>query len=94
MASEMISVEVSLYPLRELDLGPAILDFVEALRAEGLQVEPGPMSSLLVGEADQVFDALKRAFVQAGRRHQVILRAVFATAAPPRGQPGRQSPGS
>lgn len=80
--SETISAELSLYPLREADLGPAILEFVDELRQEGLKIQPGSMSTLLVGPRDQVFEALKRAFTAASRRHQIVLRMVISNGCP------------
>ncbi len=80
--SETIAAEVSLYPLREPDLGPAILEFVDELRQEGLEIQPGPMSTLVRGERDRVFEALKRAFAAASRHHQVVLRVVISNACP------------
>jgi SAM-dependent methyltransferase len=58
----MISVQVSIYPLRQPHLGPAVSKVLEVFRTRGLQARPGGMSSLVVGETDVVFDSLKHRF--------------------------------
>ena len=45
-----ITAQVSLYPLRQESLSPAIDDALETFREHGLHVEPGSMSSLIVGD--------------------------------------------
>jgi uncharacterized protein YqgV (UPF0045/DUF77 family) len=57
----IISAQVSLYPLRQTDIGPGIRDAVRALRQHGLTVRYGAMSTLVWGEAHQVFAALEDA---------------------------------
>ena len=78
MASRVMA-EVAIYPLREPEIGPAILEFVEDLRAQGLEVQAGPLSSLVSGESEQVFEALKSAYTRASRERQVILRVVISS---------------
>ena len=82
MYSDRIQAEVALYPLREPDLGPAILAFVEDLRRPGVEVTPGPMSTLVVGEAGEVFAALQGAYEAAARRGQVVLRVTLVNPGP------------
>ena len=77
-----ISAEVALYPLREADLGPAILAFVEDLRRHRVEVTPGPMSTLVVGETEEVFAALRGAYEAAARRGQVVLRVTLVNPGP------------
>ena len=69
-----IMAEVALYPLREAEVGLFLLEFLERLRRPGLRVEPGPMSTLLVGEAHTIFVALEEAFAWANASRQVVLR--------------------
>ena len=55
-----VSVELSLYPLNA-DYIPAIKAFIDALEHEsGLTVVRNTMSTQVFGDADAVFDALKR----------------------------------
>jgi Thiamine-binding protein len=56
--SLLISAQVSLYPLRQTQLSPAIQAVGEALREAGLQPQVGPMSTLVIGEAEVLFWSL------------------------------------
>ena len=57
-----ISAQVSLYPLRQPSLAPAIDGAVNLFREAGLEVEPGWMSTLIVGDREVVFTVLKEVF--------------------------------
>jgi uncharacterized protein YqgV (UPF0045/DUF77 family) len=46
-----ISAQVSLYPLRQAHLSPAIQTVRAALTAAGLQPQVGPISTTVTGEA-------------------------------------------
>ena len=83
-----IMAEVALYPLREAEVGPFLLEFLEQLRRPGLRVEPGAMSTLLVGEAPTVFAALEAAFAWARSRRQVVLRVTLTGGAREVSPPG------
>ena len=61
-----IQAEISFYPLGQRDLLPAIDAFVKKLRARGLQVEMGEMSSIVRGTSIEVFDGLREAFETVG----------------------------
>ncbi|MFP4250745.1 MAG: YkoF family thiamine/hydroxymethylpyrimidine-binding protein [Armatimonadota bacterium] len=78
----VITAQVSLYPLRTEHLGPAIDAFAEALREAGLHVESGTMSTLVVGEADAVFDALQRGFEVASEEADVVMQVTVSNACP------------
>lgn len=69
----LVQAEVSLYPLGEKDLALLIDHFVRRLERDGLRIEPGPMSTLLVGESDLVFQALQEAYEEAGRQGRRVL---------------------
>jgi uncharacterized protein YqgV (UPF0045/DUF77 family) len=77
---QLVSAQVSLYPLRETSLSEPIEHFQRALGSRGLEVRPGPMSTLVVGSTDDVFDGLKQAFREAADRGQVVLVATFSNA--------------
>ncbi len=79
---DVVSAQVSLYPLRTQHLGPAIDAFAGELRAAGLHVEPGPMSTLVVGEASLLFAALERAFAAACARGEVVMQVTISNACP------------
>jgi uncharacterized protein YqgV (UPF0045/DUF77 family) len=77
-----ISAQVSLYPLRQAHLGPAISEAVEAFRARGLDVRPGSMSTVIVGETDTVFDSLKASFQSAAALGDVVMVVSFSSSCP------------
>jgi uncharacterized protein YqgV (UPF0045/DUF77 family) len=58
--SQLISVEISLYPLTP-DFKPPIKDFIARLRANPrLTITSNTMSTQVQGEYDEVWDTLKR----------------------------------
>jgi tRNA-Thr(GGU) m(6)t(6)A37 methyltransferase TsaA len=75
-----ITAQVSLYPLRQESLSPAIDDALETFREHGLHVEPGSMSSLIVGDDAAIFAALQNAFRLAAEQGQVVMTATFSNA--------------
>jgi tRNA-Thr(GGU) m(6)t(6)A37 methyltransferase TsaA len=77
-----VSVQVSLYPLGQASLSPAINEALKVFRERGLDVEPGAMSSLLVGEDRAVFGALHEAFRRAAEHGPVVMVATFSNACP------------
>lgn len=83
-SSQPLMAEVAVYPLREPEVGLFLLQFVSRLRRPGLRVEPGPMSTLLTGEAHQVWAALEQAFSWAAEERQVVLRVTLTAGAPSR----------
>lgn len=78
----MISAQISVYPLRQERLSPAIQAVSDALVAAGLHPEIGPMSTLVTGEAAVVFAALKEAFLQAAALGQVVMIVTLSNACP------------
>lgn len=77
-----VSAQISLYPLRQDHLSPAIEEMQAALRVAGLDVTPGPMSTLVVGEGATVFDALETAFLRAAATGHVVMTATISNACP------------
>jgi len=68
-----VEAEVSLYPLGQKELAPGVNAFVEVLRTHGCQVKVGDMSSLVTGESEQVFGALRRAYDGAASQGGCVL---------------------
>lgn len=82
-----VSAQVSLYPLRQLRLTPVIEDSLDLLRELGLRVEPGAMSTVVVGEEDAVFAALKEVFRRAAAAGDLVMHVAVSNACPlPRGE--------
>jgi uncharacterized protein YqgV (UPF0045/DUF77 family) len=77
-----ISAQVSVYPLRQLNLAPAIEDAVQVCYARGLEVHPGTMSTLIVGDDEEVFSSLKTAMRSAATRGDVVMVVTFSNACP------------
>ncbi|OGA25975.1 MAG: hypothetical protein A3I02_11055 [Betaproteobacteria bacterium RIFCSPLOWO2_02_FULL_67_26] len=77
-----ISVQLSLYPLRQSQLGPAISRALELFRARGLDVRPGTMSTVIVGDVDAVFDGLKASFQTAAALGDVVMVASVSNCCP------------
>ena len=81
-----LSVQVSLYPLRQESLSPAIEEALRIFREYGLEVEPGAMSTLLVGDDEVIFAALQEAFRQTAEQGPIVMIAAFSNACPLPGQ--------
>lgn len=82
MTSNTISAQVSLYPLRQAHLASGISKLTDALRATGLEVRPGDMSSVVIGDAEQVFDGLKAAFQAAAAIGDVVMVVAYSNGCP------------
>jgi uncharacterized protein YqgV (UPF0045/DUF77 family) len=82
MAELTVSAQVSIYPLRQKHLTPAIESVTAALSAHGLRVEVGPMSTQAIGAADALFAALKAAFVRAAANGQLVMTITVSNACP------------
>ena len=69
-----VAVDISLYPL-DADFIPPIKDVIDRLNArEGLEVWTNAMSTQVVGEFEDVMDALK---VEIGSTFEQIPKGVF-----------------
>jgi len=82
-----VQAEVSLYPLRTQDVGGAVAQFIQYLRATELDLDAGPMSTRISGEPKEVFDALRRAFVRLAEQHEIVLTIKASNACPASGAP-------
>lgn len=82
MTTHTISAQVSLYPLRQTHLTPAITKLSDTLRASGLEVRPGSMSTVVIGESERVFDSLKASFQAAAAVGDVVMVVSFSNCCP------------
>lgn len=72
-----LSAQVSLYPLGQDDLSPAIDDVLRVFEGHGLRAETGPMSTVLYGDDEALFGALHEAAkVAAGASKMVMVITV------------------
>jgi uncharacterized protein YqgV (UPF0045/DUF77 family) len=76
------SVQISVYPLRQEHLGPAIESVRSALQEHGLTPQVGPMSTTVTGESGVMFAALAEAFAKAASSGQVVMTITISNACP------------
>ena len=84
-----VSAQISLYPLRQRELSPAIDAFRLALECEGLEVQAGSMSTVVVGERSRVFAALQQGFEHAAAGGPVAMVVTVSNACPGGGSKDR-----
>jgi uncharacterized protein YqgV (UPF0045/DUF77 family) len=84
----MVTAQVSLYPLRQSSIGPAVRDAVHVLRQRGLEVRIGEMSTLVWGEEQAIFAALEEAFRRAAERGDTVMAVTLSNACPLPEEPG------
>lgn len=77
-----ISAQISVYPLRQAELSPAVEAVRRGLESEGIDAEVGPMSTLAVGEVSRLFEALRKGFEGAARGGQVAMVVTVSNACP------------
>ena len=76
------SAQISIYPLRQERLGPAVEAVRAALAARGLHPQVGAMSTVVVGEDAVVFAALAEAFAKAAEAGEVVMTVTVSNACP------------
>jgi uncharacterized protein YqgV (UPF0045/DUF77 family) len=82
MDMPIISAQVSLYPLRQQSIGPAIRETMRILRQHGLKTRVGEMSTLAWGEEASIFAALQQAFHQAAELGDTVMTVTLSNACP------------
>jgi uncharacterized protein YqgV (UPF0045/DUF77 family) len=78
----LLAAQVSIYPLRQLSLSPVIEQALSFFRSYGLEVTPGPMSSIVSGEDETLFAALKEAFSQIAKDVEIVMTLTLSNACP------------
>jgi uncharacterized protein YqgV (UPF0045/DUF77 family) len=78
----VVSAQVSLYPLRQERLGRSIQAFAETLKATGLESRVGPMSTVVTGDADALFAALRDAFIGVAATGHAVMTVTVSNACP------------
>jgi uncharacterized protein YqgV (UPF0045/DUF77 family) len=73
---------VSVYPLRQVSIGPAIREAVRVFRRHGLETRTGAMSTLVWGEEPAVFAALEEVFHQAAEGGDAVMVVTLSNACP------------
>ena len=77
-----ITAQVSLYPLRQVLIGPPIREAVRVFRQRGLETRIGEMSTLVWGEEGALFAALQEAFQQAAEGGDAVMVVTLSNACP------------
>jgi uncharacterized protein YqgV (UPF0045/DUF77 family) len=77
-----VAAQVSLYPLRQPGLSSAIERALAVFREHELKVTPGSMSTVVSGDYDRMFDALKQAFRQAAEQGEIVMIVTLSNACP------------
>jgi uncharacterized protein YqgV (UPF0045/DUF77 family) len=77
-----VTAQVSLYPLRQEHLGPAIAAAIARFKEHGLAVWEGAMSTVVAGELDAVCAGLQDAFATATADGEAVLVATLSNGCP------------
>jgi catechol 2,3-dioxygenase-like lactoylglutathione lyase family enzyme len=77
-----VSLQLSVYPLRQAHLRPAIQAALRAAAGEGVDVTVGRLSTFLRGDEAAVFAALRAAFSAAAASGSTVMVATLAGGAP------------
>jgi uncharacterized protein YqgV (UPF0045/DUF77 family) len=78
----IVSAQISLYPLQQDRLSPAIGELRDTLAAAGLQPAVGPMSTLVTGETESIFAALREGFDVVAATGHVVMTVTVSNACP------------
>jgi uncharacterized protein YqgV (UPF0045/DUF77 family) len=79
---QRVACQFAVYPIGTAEpLAPAIEAALDAIRRHGIDVEAGPMSSMMTGPSDVVFTALADAF-EAAASGGCVLVATISNACP------------
>jgi uncharacterized protein YqgV (UPF0045/DUF77 family) len=77
-----VSAQVSIYPLRQEHISPAIAKVQVIFQEHGLDTNPGPMSTLILGSGETVFAALQNAFERVSELGPVVMVVTLSNACP------------
>lgn len=77
-----LSAQVSLYPLGQEDITPAIQAVIQTLEEHHLPHTVGPMSTVLWGEEQAIWEALQAAFRRAAAYGLAVMVVTLSNACP------------
>ncbi|HIE26373.1 TPA: hypothetical protein EYP66_03715 [Candidatus Poribacteria bacterium] len=77
-----ITAQVSIYPLRQDKLSPAIDAVLETFAQHGVESQMGSMSTLVWGDDEKVFAALLEAFRKAAALGETVMVTTISNACP------------
>ena len=82
MESPKVGLQLSLYPLRQAHLRPAIQAAVRAAAGAGVELTVGRLSSFASGDEEAVFAAVRAAFVAARSFGPTVLVVTLSSGLP------------
>ncbi len=77
-----LGAQVSLYPLGQTDLAPAIEALLAVLKKHGLDYTVGSMSTQTWGDDETLFAALREGFVAAAEQGPAVMVVTVSNACP------------
>jgi uncharacterized protein YqgV (UPF0045/DUF77 family) len=77
-----LAAQVSLYPLRVPSLTPFINQALQIFKNMGLETQPGSMSTIISGDSDSVWKALRDAFAAAAMQGELVMTVTVSNACP------------
>ena len=77
-----LSAQLSVYPLRQPSLLPTINEALEILAGCGLNVIPGSMSTIILGNETNLWAGLHKVFSSASDRGEVVMIVTISNACP------------
>ena len=79
---ETMAAQVSIYPLHQTSISDAIAEALDGFRATGVEIRPGAMSTVIFGDEDAVFAALREGYRAARVQGAVVMVATLSNACP------------
>ena len=77
-----VQAQVSIYPLKTKTLAKPVEEFCRRLRDPDLTVTTHSMSTLIVGESERVFQAVKQAFEALAADFNIVVDLKISNACP------------
>ena len=77
-----LAAQVSMYPLRQPRLSPAIDKALSIFGQHDLEVAPGAMSSVVSGDDEALCAAIKEVFQQTSEQGEVVMIITLSNACP------------
>ena len=77
-----LAAQVSIYPMRKAHLTEPIDRALKVFEASGLDVSTGPMSSIVAGEGEALFTALRDAFQGIAENDPVVMVVTLSNTCP------------
>jgi uncharacterized protein YqgV (UPF0045/DUF77 family) len=77
-----ISAQISLYPLKQQRLSPAIEEAWRILEENRLDLQKGGMSTVVSGPAERVFGAIQDVFLRSAEKIPLSMVVTYSNACP------------